>query len=178
MEQSPTSTHRIRLRPATLDDVEVLRHWDSQPHVIASDPNDDWQWETELGKTPDWREQLIAEVAQKPIGFIQIIDPALEEEHYWGDVGPDHRAIDIWIGEANELGKGYGTEMMTQAINRCFAASNVKSILIDPLESNIRAHRFYQRLGFRFLRRWRFDQDDCLVFELTRLDWQRRGGGA
>ena len=52
----------MRLRRATPDDLALLRHWDAQPHVIASDPNDDWQWETELHRDPPWREQLIAEL--------------------------------------------------------------------------------------------------------------------
>jgi aminoglycoside 6'-N-acetyltransferase len=45
----------------------------------------DWGWQTELHRQPDWREQLIAEVEGIPIGFLQIIDPAQEEEHYWGE---------------------------------------------------------------------------------------------
>ena len=51
---------------------------------------------------------------------IQIIDPALEESHYWGDVPENLRAIDIWIGEETDLGKGYGTQMMQLALARCF----------------------------------------------------------
>lgn len=66
----------MKLRPATPADLELLRRWDEQAHVIASDPNDDWGWETELGRSPDWREQLIAEVDGRSVGFVQIIDPA------------------------------------------------------------------------------------------------------
>ena len=87
----------MELRPATPRDLELLRRWDEQPHIVASDPNDDWAWEIELSRSPDWREQLIAEVAGHPIGFIQIIDPAREESHYWGDVPADLRAIDAPI---------------------------------------------------------------------------------
>ena len=82
----------VRLRPATVADVALLRHWDEQPHVLASDPNDDWQWEVELARSPAWREQLIAELSGAPVGFVQII---------------------------------------------------------DPLATNVRARRFYERLGFR-----------------------------
>ncbi len=161
----------ITLRPATPADAPLLRHWDEQPHVVAADPNDDWDWENELARTPDWREQLMAELGDRPIGFVQIINPAQEESHYWGDV-PDHlRAIDIWIGEASELGKGYGTQMMSLALARCFADPQVTAVLIDPLTSNTRAHRFYERLGFKFLEHRRFDSDDCLVYRLTRGDW-------
>lgn len=37
----------MNLRAATLADVELLRHWDEQAHVIASDPNSDGAWEVE-----------------------------------------------------------------------------------------------------------------------------------
>ena len=85
----------LHLRPATTSDLALLRHWDEQPHVLASDPNDDWAWEVELTRSPDWREQLIAELSGRPIGFVQIIDPAREESHYWGDVPEGLRALDI-----------------------------------------------------------------------------------
>lgn len=161
----------LKLRTATLGDLDLLRHWARQPHVLASNPNDDWGWEEELARSPDWREFLIAELDGRPIGFMQIIDPAREDSHYWGDVPPTLRAIDIWIGEAGELGKGHGTEMMTLALDRCFAAPEVEAILIDPLANNTRAHRFYERLGFVFVERRWFGEDDCFVFRLDRATW-------
>ncbi len=94
----------------------MLRQWDEHEHVIASDPNDDWAWEVELGRFPEWREQLIAEKDGRPIGFVQIIDPKREESHYWGNVSANLRAIDIWIGREADLGKGYGTKMMKLAL--------------------------------------------------------------
>ena len=156
--------------PRNPGDLELLRHWDEQPHTVASDPNDDWGWETELARDPPWREQLIGEVDGRPVGFVQIIDPAEEDSHYWGDVPPNLRAIDIWIGEASDLNRGYGTAMMRRAIARCFAPPEVTAILIDPLASNTAAHRFYERLGFRFVERRRFGEDDCFVYRLERGD--------
>jgi aminoglycoside 6'-N-acetyltransferase len=161
----------INLRLATLADLNLLRHWDEQPHVISSDPNDDWGWEVELALSPDWREQLIAEVDGRPIGFIQIIDPAHEDSHYWGDVEANLRAIDIWIGEEIDLGKGYGTQMMQLALARCFADPLVTAILVDPLASNTRVHRFYERLGFKFIEHRCFGDDECFVYRLSRADW-------
>ena len=164
-------TAPIRLRRATRADAGLLRRWDEQPHVIASDPNDDWNWEVELGRDADWREQLLAERNGRPIGFVQIIDPAREETRYWGDVGPGYRAIDIWIGEPGDLGQGHGTEMMRLALGRCFSDPGVTAVLIDPLASNTRAHRFYERLGFRFVERRSFGADDCFVYRLDRASW-------
>lgn len=158
----------IRLREAVPADLELLRFWDSQPHVIAADPNDDWHWEEELLRKPPWREMLIAEADGKPIGFVQIIEPATEESHYWGEVEPNLRAIDIWIGEAAWLGKGYGTRIMKEAIARCFKDPAVTAILVDPLASNVRAHRFYERLGFQFNGTRTFGVDRCHVYRLER----------
>jgi aminoglycoside 6'-N-acetyltransferase len=61
--------------------------------------------------------------------------------------------------------------MMQLAIARCFSDSAVTAILIDPLASNTRAHRFYERLGFQFVEPRRFGEDDCFVYCLNRADW-------
>lgn len=161
----------VAVRQAKPSDLAAVERWDEEPHVVESDPNDDWNWGVELGREVPWREQLIIEVDGRPIGFIQIIDPADEDSHYWGDCGPHLRAIDIWIGEADCLGRGYGTAAMRLAIARCFAAADVAAILIDPLWENDDARRFYERLGFCFIERRRFGLDDCAVYRLERARW-------
>ena len=162
----------VALRPATVADASLLRTWDEAPHVVASDPNDDWHWDVELARTPRWREQLIAELQGTPVGFVQIIDPRDEDGHYWGDeVPPNLRAVDIWIGDARFLGRGLGTEVMQRVLARCFAPPAVEAVLVDPLAGNDRAHRFYERLGFRRVGPRRFGADDCIVYRLDRSDW-------
>lgn len=167
----PGACPLIHLRHANLADAAILREWDEQPHVVASDPNDDWNWEVELLRRPHWREQLIAEADGVPIGFVQIIDPHSEDSHYWGDIETGLRAIDIWIGPPDCLGRGLGTRIMHQALARCFAAPRVRAVLIDPLASNTRAHRFYERSGFRCLGPRNFGEDACLVYRLERADF-------
>jgi aminoglycoside 6'-N-acetyltransferase len=163
----------IKLRSANPADLTLLQAWDEQAHVIASDPNSEWGWEVELGRDPDWREQLIAELDGRPIGFLQIIDPEREESHYWGDAAANLRAVDIWIGSETDLGQGYGTKMMALALARCFDDPSVSAVLVDPLTSNTRSHRFYQRIGFRFLERRRFGDDECFVYRLDRADYMQ-----
>lgn len=163
----------VRLRPATPADLPILRAWDEQPHVVAAAGEDGaFDWETELPRAVDWRELLIAELEGRPVGFVQIIDPAREETHYWGDCEPDLCAIDIWLGAETDLGKGLGSEIMRLVIAHCFADPRVTGIVIDPLVSNLRAHRFYERLGFRIVDRRIFAEvDDCYVMRLDRSDW-------
>jgi aminoglycoside 6'-N-acetyltransferase len=58
--------------------------------------------------------------------------------------------------------------MMQQAIERCFADPAVQAILVDPLDCNQRAHRFYERLGFEFVVDRSFGDDSCSVYRLSR----------
>ena len=51
---------------------------------------------------------------------MQIIDPAEEETHYWGDVAAWLRAIDIWIGEEAFICRGFGAQVMGLALQMCF----------------------------------------------------------
>lgn len=164
----------LTLRKATCNDLNLLQHWDEQPHVIASDPNDDWDWEYELKREPEWREQLIAMVDTIPIGFIQIIDPAKEESHYWGEIEEGKRAIDIWIGEANYLGKGFGSQMMKLALDRCFQDTTVTAVVIDPLATNTGAINFYKRIGFQFLEDRVFGEDSCKIYSIDRVTWEQQ----
>ncbi len=156
------------MRLATYEDLELLEEWDRQEHVIASDPDTDWNWDKELRYEPPWRQQLVAEVDGRPVGFVQIIDPAEEETHYWGDVSKNHRAIDIWIGMPEDLGKGYGSQMMNLSINRCFSNPDVEAILIDPLKTNFRAINFYRRFGFTHIEDRKFGDSWCSVMVLSR----------
>jgi len=159
----------VSLRPATPGDAGLLRRWEQDPGVIACGAaSDDWQWETELPKSHDWREQLIAEVDGRPIGFIQIIDPEREDSQYWGCIDSGHRCIDLWIGEPDARGRGYGTQMMQQAIERCFADPGVHTLLVDPVDSNTDARRFYEALGFEYVVRRCLGDDACSVYKLRR----------
>jgi aminoglycoside 6'-N-acetyltransferase len=185
----------ITLRLATEADIPVREKWDRDPTVIAAttdDPDaavafeDDHDWLAELDLfEPDVWEYWIAELilpdgSRRPIGAMQMIDPHREPTHYWGDVGPGLRALDIWIGEPDARGQGHGETMMKLAFERCFSNPAVTAIVIDPLASNTRAHRFYQRIGFKPVGRQTFNdgEDDCLVHRLERKDWEAARGGA
>lgn len=160
---------RIHLRNATMDDLPLFTKWDDMPHLKNQVPTSDWNWIEELiEEHPFWRNQFIAVVENIPIGYLEIIDPYYETSQYWGKVQLGLRAIDIWIGEPQYLGKGYGKKIMNLAIKFCFIDPSVYKILIDPYASNTRAHKFYENLGFQFVEERDFEGDRCYVYELTR----------
>ena len=96
----------VRLRPATVDDAGLLAGWDREPHVIAcstDDPDADIafggiEWREELSDQSEVSFYRIAEVDGRAIGVMQVIDPHREPTRYWGDIEPNLRALDIWIG--------------------------------------------------------------------------------
>lgn len=181
--QSESNGRVLTIRVATRDDVPTLEAWDREPDVIAcaTDKRDAVQafagavWTEEIDARSEVSCYYIAELDGRPIGALQVIDPHREPTHYWGEIEPNLRAIDIWIGHASDRNQGHGARMMGTVIDACFADPAVTGIVIDPLFSNPEAHRFYQRLGFAPVGRRLFNgEDDCLVHRLTRPGWQRR----
>ena len=165
------------LRHATAADIDTLKYWDTKPHVSESGGEDDWyDWDEEIPVESDYSEILVAEDDGRAVGVVQIIDPAREETHYWGDVAPNLRAIDIWIGEESDLSRGYGTAMMRIALERCFSAPEVTAVLLDPLAGNTGAHRFYERLGFLKIEERVFESELCFVYELKRGRYKELNG--
>jgi aminoglycoside 6'-N-acetyltransferase len=163
----------ITLRKATAEDIPLLRYWDQQPHKKEADPNSDWQWETEIPKDAPWRHQLIAEVDGRPLGYVEILHCADDPEQYWGDVPDSWMAIDIWIGEAGDIGRGMGTHMLQLALAKCFQNANIDTVVLDPLASNGRARRFYEKNGFRFVEERWFGNDCTAVYKIERSEWNQ-----
>jgi aminoglycoside 6'-N-acetyltransferase len=166
---------KLILRPATFDDIPLLQAWDREPDVMDASGNDadSHDWLHELGMQSDVYRYYVAELDGRPIGAMQIIDPHLEPTHYWGEIEPNLRALDIWIGDESDRGRGHGERMMKLALGQCFANPRVTAVVIDPLHTNLRALKFYRRLGFKDVGRRLFGDDDCLVQRLERADWQR-----
>ena len=74
--------------------------------------------------------------------------------------------------------KPFGRDLPTaqelnRLLHRCFDDPGVTAVVIDPLASTTRAHRFYERLVFQPVERRMFGDDDCLVLRLERARWQQ-----
>lgn len=43
----------ITFRQAKTGDLELLKYWDTKPHVMACAPESGWNWEIELNRNPE-----------------------------------------------------------------------------------------------------------------------------
>lgn len=162
----------MQLREATIDDLDILQWWHQQSHIVDAGPGHDYKWERELKRKPEWRQQLLAINEDNPVGFVQIYDPYEEDTGRWDNVSRKLRAIDVWIGEAQHLNKGYGTKIMLQAMQIAFADKDVHALLVDPLISNKKAQRFYARLGFKFVESKKIYGESCYILKIRRDQYQ------
>ena len=140
----------IEVRPATVDDVELLHRfsvdlatYEDEPHAVTSTPQS-------LARDGFGANQLfaalIAERAGEPVGF------ALYTFNY--SVWTAARGIfieDIWVVPEQRRG-GVARALMVALAKEC-RARGYKRIDLNVLDWNP-ARGFYERIGFRWIRNW------------------------
>ena len=140
----------IKVRPATVDDVELLHEfsvdlstYEDEPHAVTASPQ--ILARDGFGKDPQFA-ALIAEFAGKPVGF------ALYTFNY--SVWTGARGIfveDIWVIPEQRRG-GVARALMTALAREC-AAKGFKRIDLNVLDWNP-ARGFYEKIGLRWIRNW------------------------
>ncbi|MCX7670448.1 MAG: acetyltransferase [Anaerolineae bacterium] len=138
----------IEFRAVTRKDLPLLKRWIAQPHWQAwwGDPG------TEVAQIAaslddEAVEPMIAERNGKPVAYVQTYDPHLEDEHPYQDQPFGTIGIDLSIGEASDLNKGLGTEILT-ALAALLFEEGVPRLIIDPHPDNAAAIRCYEKAGF------------------------------
>lgn len=144
------------MRDETEDYVAVAR-WLSDERVLEwydgrDDPSDEAAVREHYGPRVRGEEEVaqwILELDGEPIGHAQTyrIDEDAGEPRT-GLVPPDAGAIDIFIGEPELWGRGYGTRFLRLLIDHLLA-SGCPIVSIDPHVVNTRAIRTYDKAGFR-----------------------------
>jgi RimJ/RimL family protein N-acetyltransferase len=143
------SGERIYLSPLNLDDVEIYTKWLNDLGVMNNIGGGlynntvvackDW-FEKKL---KDDRAALFAIVKQdndEPIGYFEF----MEIEHV-------HRTaiFCVFIGDAENRGKGYGTEAVRLAVKFGFDVLNLNNIELKVYAFNERARQSYLKVGFK-----------------------------
>ena len=148
----------ISFRPLTAADLPRLYEWLLRPHVSRWWGRPDSLAEVEQNYLPliepaSTTRCYVAELDQRPIGFIQSYVVAHSGEGWWEDeTDPGARGIDQFLTEAEDLGRGLGGRMIESFVDRLFLDPTVTKVQIDPAPDNERAIRCYVYAGFVPLR--------------------------
>lgn len=173
---------RIMLREYRSDDLASIRRWVNDASIV-SHLSDIFLYPHPLQAS----EQFLADILEgrsEGRGFV-IADP--ETEAYIGQINLDRidwknrvGFIGVVIGEAHNLGKGYGTDAMNVLIDFAFLELNLNRLELEVYDFNERARRCYVACGFREEGRLREKQFkngryvDVIMMGLLRADWQAR----
>ena len=138
---------RYRIRKADTADLPLLDRWRNATHVAcwwghaSVDPDAD--------KLRDPRIAMwIAEFDSRPIAFLQDYRIADWAPHHFDDLPPGSRGLDLYVGEADLLGRGHGAAVLDLHAANLFA-SGAPALGIDPHPDNLRARRAFEKAGFR-----------------------------
>ncbi|MSP75869.1 MAG: GNAT family N-acetyltransferase [Rhodospirillaceae bacterium] len=146
----PTKQASVVVRPATVDDVDLLHRfsidlaiYEDEPDAVTSTPQT--LARDGFGADPKFA-ALIAERGGTPVGF------ALYTFNY--SVWTAARGIfieDIWVAPEERRG-GVARALMAALAREC-AAKGYKRIDLNVLDWNP-ARGFYERIGFKWIRNW------------------------
>jgi RimJ/RimL family protein N-acetyltransferase len=144
---------KFEFRPLREADLPMLLEWLNRPHVRES-----WGPERTL---EDVREKYLPRIAGEdaahpyiasldgePVGYIQSYRAGAVPGWYPDEPGPGVWGIDQFVADGDRLGKGLGTAMVSQFVDRLFRDPAVTEVRLDPHPENHRAIRCYEKAGF------------------------------
>ena len=104
------------------------------------------------GKDPTYR--YLARIDKRPVGMFQHYRIADSPEYAEAlALGEDAIGVDLFIGEAELIGRGHGSAMLRKFLRDvAFPFHRVDVCVIGPSVKNVAAIRAYEKTGFRALR--------------------------
>jgi RimJ/RimL family protein N-acetyltransferase len=154
----------ISFRPMTEADFALMHTWLCRPHVVewwAPTPTLEEVREDYLPHIPDGALLPVdapsgtvvyfAYRDGKPFGYIQAYRVMAHQKDGWwlDETDPNALGIDQFIGEAELLNQGLGTEMVRAFVAQLFEDRRVTKVQTDPDPENARAIACYRKAGFR-----------------------------
>jgi RimJ/RimL family protein N-acetyltransferase len=182
------SGERVYLRPFERSDAETYHRWraDAEPMALAG-----WPDRTPLSLVAVERriERLADEHGKEHFNFIICLlgdgRPIGEAMLFSIDRRNGSAGLGIFIGEAGEWGKGYGTDAVNALVDFAFSALRMERVWLNVGTTNERARRSYEKAGFTLegtLRRDRYEGGEYTsgdLMSILRDEWtalSRRGG--
>jgi aminoglycoside 6'-N-acetyltransferase len=138
---------RYTFRSVSKSDLPLLRQWRRLPHVArwwgspTVEPEDEKLLDHNIAM---W----IVEIGGRPFAFVQDYNPHAWDLHPFSHLPARSRGIDLYIGEADLIGKGHGSALVSQHVRSLFDGGTV-AIGADPHPANERARRAFAAAGFK-----------------------------
>jgi len=85
--------------------------------------------------------------------------------------------LGIMIGNRDYWDRGYGTDAVTTLLNHIFSQTTFNRIHLKTLETNIRAHKCFEKCGFAPCGHLLKDGHHFLLMEIFHHQWQERPAG-
>lgn len=129
---------RIRLRPATSDDLPIYTRWFT-----------DAEFRSYMGRGSDVLQALLSPPPDQANFSVETLDGELIGLVMITNVRTVNRSCAlgyVGIGERDCWDKGYGTEMVKLALGYCFRQLGMHQVFIHTIEYNQRARRCYERI--------------------------------
>jgi aminoglycoside 6'-N-acetyltransferase Ib len=144
----------LTFKPLTSQDLPMVHAWLQRPHVAEW-----WHEPTSLVElerdylprtmTGSSTRAYIAILDGQPVGFIQSYVAMGSGEGWWEqETDPGTRGIDQFLANAEQLGRGIGSTMVSAFVEQLFEDPTVTKVQADPSPENQRAIRCYRRAGF------------------------------
>lgn len=171
---------RIRLRAVERDDLPQFVAWLNDPEVIAGlmvylpmSMADEERWFQGMEQRPMDEHPLVIEIREGD-GWRMIGNAGLHNLN-WRIRSAE---VGIFIGEKQLWNQGYGTEAMKLMLRHAFDTLNLNRVYLRVYDTNPRAVRSYEKVGFVHEGRERQGQYqdgrycDVLLMSVLREEWK------
>ncbi|MCD8102423.1 MAG: acetyltransferase [Alistipes sp.] len=140
----------MRLRKLDRNDFPLMEKWLANDHVAAFLGDAD-EWLEEMRDNfanARWISYYIGEQDDRPVGFIQHYETSSAPVGIWTQAPKFSLGIDFFIGEEQDLGKGYATAMVGVMKKKLRFEGLCKYVVADPDKSNRASVRVLEKNGF------------------------------
>jgi RimJ/RimL family protein N-acetyltransferase len=140
----------VSLQPFEPTHVRLLSEWLSRSHVARWHPDPGARLEWALNPPPGGAHTLIV-LGECPIGHLrwQKVDRETLDALGLFEIPEGSVDVDILIGEADCLGRGYGPAALALVVQTLRREATVPLVGLSPSIDNVSARRAYEKAGFR-----------------------------
>jgi aminoglycoside 6'-N-acetyltransferase len=136
-------------RPATKDDLPLLKQWLQTPEVIRwwGNPEHEYSLLKEDLDNPNMTMRIVSHLGT-PFAYAQDYEVHTWPQPHFEHLPTGSRAIDAFIGDPQLLGTGHGSAFL-RLLALHLKNEGAPAVAIDPDANNLRARRAYEKAGFR-----------------------------